>query len=149
MEVLGKMWSAKIKKRGYEVALVLCMIVIVLAVVITNDDLATHVTIISMSYPSTVKAQSTFNITVYYSSVSKNLITTAQAYITTGQVGLFGPYTKVTVNMLTPGTGNCTLSVQEPFSGLSQVQLTFEFLDAIGLGLAERTVTLNVTSSGT
>jgi hypothetical protein len=147
--VLGKMWSAKIKKRGYEVALVLCIVVIMLAVVITNNDLATRVTITNMTYPAVVKAQSTFNITVYYKSVGKNLITTAQAYITTGQVGLFGPYSKITVDMLTPGSGNCTISVDEPFSGLSQVQLTFEFLSAIGLGLAAKSVPINVTASGT
>jgi hypothetical protein len=123
------------------------MIVILLAVIFTNQSLATRVTILNISYPSVVKYGETFNVTVSYSSISYNLICTAQAYLTTGQVGSFGPYSKETLNMPKPGNGNVTLSMREVFGGVPQVYLTFEILSAIGLGLASKTVTLNVTSS--
>jgi hypothetical protein len=138
------MWPNKIKKRGYEIAFVFCIIFILLSIVFTNQFLQRTLTILNVTYPSKVKVGETFNIYIEFNTTGSNLITYVQAYTTTGQVGSIGPYSKAVVYMQKAGRSNVTLAVSEPFGEVSQVDLVVEFLSPIGLGLASKTYQIAV-----
>jgi hypothetical protein len=141
------MWSKRIRKRGYEITFVFCIILILLAILFTRQSLTRSLTILNVSYPSKVTVGETFNINIEFNTTGSNLIAYVQAYTTTGQVGSIGPYAKTMVYMQKPGKSNVTLSVEEPFGSVSQVDLVVEFLSPIGLGLASKTYTIAVGPS--
>jgi hypothetical protein len=138
----------RIKKRGYEIAFVLCIVFILASILFTQDSLTRHLTILDVSYPSKVAVGDTFNVYIKFNATGSNLIAYVQAYTTTGQVGSIGPYSKTMVRMPKSGVSNVTLAVVEPFGSVSQVDLVVEFLSPIGLGLASKTYNITVISSG-
>jgi hypothetical protein len=141
------MWSNRIKKNGYEIAFVFCVIFILLAILFTHQSLTRSLTIIKVSYPSKVAVGETFNVYIEFSTTGSNLICSVQAYVTTGQAGSIGQFAKTIVYMQKAGNSNVTLAVIEPFGSVSQVDLVVEFLSPIGLGLASKTVTIVVGPS--
>jgi len=137
------MWSAKIKRRSYDLAFVCALIFVLGSVLFTQESLTRTVEIIDILCPSKVKVGQSFEVTVVFRTHGYNLIAVAQGYVSTGEAGQLGQYARTMVYMQNPGTSNVTLSLTEPFH-VTKANVVVEFLSPIGQGLATKSVPIEV-----